>query len=235
MNLGLLELFYHAVGILSCRHKPSDRPDGSKPSYTRQNLAAIRIYSIAATECSEELPPLPIVPYALALSMGVSYQQLRSSRLTTHFDRAKASLEACCSLLEGIGCRWYSAEAMARLGRKALYQIQEVRSDNLQRNRDLRSQATSETLAAPPPEQPETAASCQPLSPHESSCPIGDAPSIPSISESTPGDPLGPASSGIHSIESDGFADIDILFGDFLDLSLPTNFWDPVFFSDTQL
>lgn len=28
----------------------------------------------------------------------------------------------------------------------------------------------------------------------------------------------------------DGFADIDMLFDDFLDLSLPTNFWDPVFF-----
>jgi hypothetical protein len=26
-----------------------------------------------------------------------------------------------------------------------------------------------------------------------------------------------------------GFADIDTLFGEFLDLSLPTNFWDPIF------
>jgi hypothetical protein len=26
-----------------------------------------------------------------------------------------------------------------------------------------------------------------------------------------------------------GFADIDNLFGEFLDLSLPTNFWDPIF------
>lgn len=31
--------------------------------------------------------------------------------------------------------------------------------------------------------------------------------------------------------EPNGFADIDMFFGDFLDLSLPTNFWDPVFLS----
>lgn len=30
----------------------------------------------------------------------------------------------------------------------------------------------------------------------------------------------------------DGFADIDTLFGEFLDISLPTNFWDPIFMED---
>jgi hypothetical protein len=30
----------------------------------------------------------------------------------------------------------------------------------------------------------------------------------------------------------DGFADIDMLFGEFLDLSLPTNFWDPIFMEE---
>ncbi|PLB50491.1 hypothetical protein P170DRAFT_381234 [Aspergillus steynii IBT 23096] len=222
--VGLLELFYHAVGILSCRYKPSERPDASKPSYTRQNLAAIRICSIAATECGRTLPPLPIVPYALALSMGVSYQQLRSSKLITHFDRARASLEACCSLLEDIGSCWYSAEAMARLGRKALHQIQEVRSDPGQRRRDLKSQAESQT------DQPETSASCPSLPTHEGACCVGDAPPISSTPG--PGDPSG--ANGAQSMVSGGFADIDILFGDFLDLSLPTNFWDPVFFSDTH-
>ncbi|KAJ5491797.1 Uracil-DNA glycosylase [Penicillium expansum] len=56
--------------------------------------------------------------------MGVSYRQLRSSRLITHVDRAKASLEACRSILENLSPYWYSAEAMARLGQKALHQIQ---------------------------------------------------------------------------------------------------------------
>jgi hypothetical protein len=30
----------------------------------------------------------------------------------------------------------------------------------------------------------------------------------------------------------DGFTDIDMLFGEFLDLSLPTNFWDPIFMEE---
>jgi len=29
--------------------------------------------------------------------------------------------------------------------------------------------------------------------------------------------------------ERNGFDDIDALFGEYLDLSLPTNFWDPIF------
>lgn len=230
---GLLELFYHAVGILSCRHKPpSDRPGASHPSYIRQNLAAIRIYSIAAIECSQVLPPLPIVPYALALSMGVSYQQLRASKLITHFDRAKASLEACCSQLEDIGNRWYSAEAMARLGRKALHQSQEVRPEHPQRSRDLKSQEACQTAPAAP-KGPERSASCVSLSPHDGACRAVDTPPIASIPAVGPGDPLGPTG-GVQSMDSGGFADIDMLFGDFLDLSLPTNFWDPVFLSDTQ-
>ncbi|KAH8434753.1 transcription factor domain-containing protein [Aspergillus melleus] len=220
-TLGFLELFYHAVGILSCRYKPSDCADSSEPSHTRQNLAAIRIYSIAATECSQELPPLPIVPYALALSMGVAYQQFRSSKLITHFDRAKASLEACCSLLEDIGSCWYSAEAMARLGRRALV-LQNVKSDS---SRDIRSQGISQAMPAAP-EQPDNSTSCLALSSHEDTGRVGDTPLIPSIPAPTPDKPLGP--------DDSEFADIDILFGDFLDLSLPTNFWDPVFFSDTH-
>jgi hypothetical protein len=36
--------------------------------------------------------------------------------------------------------------------------------------------------------------------------------------------------SGMH-----GFADIDTLFGEFLDLSLPTNFWDPIFLEDDMM
>ncbi|KAJ5123464.1 transcriptional regulator family: Fungal Specific TF [Penicillium atrosanguineum] len=122
-TLGILELYYHCVAILSCRYKLTEGLDSSKVSSIRQGLAAIRIHSIVASECRSNLPPLPIVPYAVTLSMGVSYRQLRSSKLVTHLDRAKASLEACCSLLEDLSPQWYSAEAMARLGRKALHQI----------------------------------------------------------------------------------------------------------------
>ncbi|KAL2844311.1 hypothetical protein BJY01DRAFT_215098 [Aspergillus pseudoustus] len=222
-TLGVLELFYHAISILSCRYRPSHRPDASRPSYTRQGLAAVRIYSLVATECPQRLPPLPVVPYAVALSMGVSYQQFRNSKLITHFDRAKSSLEACCSLLEELSTFWHSAEAMARLGRKALRQI-EVKAfedDRPGYGPPLSFVANNQEMLLPKPA----------VYPKESRLLEHRQP--PSLNVERPASPPPNKQHGDiqDSVAGDGFADIDMLFDDFLDLSLPTNFWDPVFFS----
>ncbi|KAF7586474.1 hypothetical protein BBP40_008807 [Aspergillus hancockii] len=231
-TLGFLELFYHAVGILSCRHKLSGCPDGSKPSYIRQGLSAIRIHSIVATECSQYLPPIPIVPYALTLSMGVSYQQFRSSQLITHLDQAKAGLEACCTLLEELGISWYSAEAMARLGRKALHQIEGLDFGHHELNQDPRQPLAPGNMSSKPANA-ENAALCLSLPSYQ-----GDDIPLNSVSgtiqEPSRHGPLDPPGNGMQNLEADGFADIDILFGEFLDLSLPTNFWDPIFFPGQQ-
>ncbi|KAE8390049.1 hypothetical protein BDV23DRAFT_183940 [Aspergillus alliaceus] len=222
-TLGILELFYHAVGILSCRYKVSNHPDGSKPSYIRQGLSAIRIHSIVATECSQDLPPLPIVPYALALSMSVSYQQIRSSKLITHFDRAKASLESCCTLLEALGKPWYSAEAMARLGRRALHQVDGLDLMHHGSNQDANQPSGSGNVAI----DPRDAISTLPPPTYQSDDRLSDVPSTTQISL-THGS-LDTSSNSLQSSEAEGLSDIDMLFGDFLNLSLPTNFWDPVF------
>lgn len=42
-------------------------------------------------------------------------------------------------------------------------------------------------------------------------------------------DVLQPPVGDLDTSMQDGFADIDTLFGDFLDISLPTHFWDPIF------
>ncbi|CAG8424452.1 unnamed protein product [Penicillium salamii] len=207
-TLGFLELYYHSVAILSCRYKPTDSIDG-RLSSVRQGLAAVRIHSIVASECADSLPPFPVVPYSITLSMGVSYRQLRSSKLITHLDRAKASLEACCSLLEDISPYWYSAEAMARLGQKALHQIHGQPTQSKPESRGSRVLETA------------------PVASHEDSVPakrqrINHGPvSPPDIALDTLPAPT--------DLQVDGFADIDTLFGEFLDLSLPTNFWDPIF------
>jgi len=233
---GILELYYHAVGILSCRPKLSDRSDGLEPSYVRQGLAAVRINSIVASECSQDLPPLPVVPYALSLSMGVSYQQFRSSKLITHFDRAKRGLEACCTLLEGLGTYWYSAEAMARLGRKALHHIEglkpETRGHGFESEKQTSAGRVSDTavsasapgMAWPSYHQPNDLASDE-VAPRE------DLATTSAQDLSALGS-LDPSVGGPDLPGDDSFADIDMLFGDFLDLSLPTNFWDPVFFTE---
>jgi hypothetical protein len=42
-------------------------------------------------------------------------------------------------------------------------------------------------------------------------------------------DALQPPVDSLDISVQNGLADIDTLFGEFLDISLPTNFWDPVF------
>ncbi|KKK24423.1 hypothetical protein ARAM_001959 [Aspergillus rambellii] len=242
-TLGGLELYYYAVSILSCRSQLSHRPDDSKPSYARQGLAAVRIYSLVATECSGNLPPLPIVPYAVALSMGVSYQQFRSSRLITHFDRAKASLEASCDLLEELGVYWYSAEAMARLGRKALRHIQGITlkgqgsRPSSGANDDDHDDGEHNNSNATRQENQRPSIANVPVSSYDSNSHhhhhriMSDVPHAAAIPEHEAPLPVDRHQSDIQDPDrSHGFANIDTLFDDFLDLSLPTNFWDPVFF-----
>lgn len=175
--------------------------------------------------------------------MGVSYQHFRSSKLITHFDRAKTSLEACCTLLEVLGVYWYSAEAMARLGRKALHHIEGLKPETRGRGFKPEKQtsfsgapiATSSTVSA--------SASTAPLpsyhnltgygySSNSNEAALEDLPTAPTQDASTLGSLEPYITSGADVLGDDSFADIDMLFGDFLDLSLPTNFWDPVFFTE---
>jgi hypothetical protein len=153
--------------------------------------------------------------------MGVSYRQLRSSRLITHLDRAKASLEACCSLLENLSPYWYSAEAMARLGQKALHQIQ----GQPQVSRDPPSQRNK------PPKQDNSASQLETIhvAPHDTSVPAKRQRNNSHEMESPPNICLDTLPAPLDLDIQDGFADIDTMFGEFLDISLPTNFWDPIF------
>lgn len=196
-----------------------------------------------ASECAGQLPPLPIVAYAISLSMGVSYRQLRSSRLITHFNRAKASLEASCALLEDLSADWYSAEAMARLGRKALLQIDAEQTlegtaahgqppdsggGAAEGRSTLTSANTTPNISGTGPVGHEPDPGHKVMEVDSVLAPV--ARSNDSECEKSMGSPLEEV--GMNDLDSStmhGFADIDTLFGEFLDLSLPTNFWDPIF------
>ncbi|KAL4998102.1 hypothetical protein BDV10DRAFT_76269 [Aspergillus recurvatus] len=235
-TLSVLELYYHAISILSCRYRSSQRFSGSRPSHTRQGLAAVRINSLVGSECAQGMPPLPVIPYAVSLSMGVSYQELRSSKLITHFNRARASLETCCSILEEL-VSWCSAEAMARLGRKALRQIDglsfennmllvAVNSGGKSPNRNTASAADLGISGNSMPPSPYSFDTHHPSSDNLPTVMDPEQHAIPLVDEQQDylQDPT----------RTDGFANIDMLFDDFLDLSLPTNFWDPIFFPSEQ-
>ena len=119
-TLAVLELFHHCVAMWAYRARSINDPIPSTPSYVRQSLASVRTISILTKECPENLPPLPVVPYAVSLSTAVSYRAFRQTKLASHRKRSKEDLEACCKILEKMRDSWWSAGAMADLGTAAL-------------------------------------------------------------------------------------------------------------------
>ncbi|KAJ9300087.1 transcriptional regulator family: Fungal Specific TF [Paecilomyces variotii] len=224
--IGLLELFYHAVSILSCR-SGSSGPGPSRSSLIRRDTSAACICSIMASEWARELPPLPIVPYAISLSMSVSYQQLRQGDFDISFDRAKSNMEFCCSFLEELSMYWDSANAMFRLGRRALKQIEDARARPYE--------ATAHQSRVPlVPSSRRHVFRHEVLS--EATTPEQEADHVATdvnIEDPSSGRtdlvPIGGPSSLDEGFDRGNFEDIDTFFGEYLDLSLPTNFWDPMF------
>lgn len=177
--------------------------------------------------------------------MSVSYQQLRRSKIDTYFNRAKASLEACCILLEELGLYWYSAEAMSLLGRKTLQQIEGTRYSGFEKSKSQpgpssRVARRQSTLG----NEVSSLSHGQSAAPLLAECYDGGHMEMDSTSQKdcNPlcGEPLisPPQDTVAQSLECrlpaedserNGFEDIDALFGEYLDLSLPTNFWDPIF------
>lgn len=105
-----------------CSHKarPITEPVPSSPSYVRKGLSTVRVIQILAEESPNNLPPLPVLPWALSLAVANAYRQFRQSRVPTHRSRAKMELQKCCDLLEKLRPTWWAAGRMADLGRAAL-------------------------------------------------------------------------------------------------------------------
>ncbi|EKG20720.1 Transcription factor fungi [Macrophomina phaseolina MS6] len=121
-----LELFYHAVAMVSHKSRSITDPVRSTPSFVRQSLSAVRVISILSHEFPDDLPPLPIVPYALSLAMSVAYRQFRRSKLQGHKNRAKEDLKTCCHLLNRLRATWWCAGCMADLGTAALHKAEKA-------------------------------------------------------------------------------------------------------------
>ena len=114
----LLEVCYNIIGILSCRAGgPASR------SYNRRIASADRIQKLTADGRFVHLPPLPLVPYAISLSLTVAYRGLRDSHCDP--EKTQSDLAARCGILESLNKKWWTADAMAKLGRKALKNLQQ--------------------------------------------------------------------------------------------------------------
>lgn len=114
---GVLEVCYNIIGILACRSGgPTTR------SYNRRIECADRIQSLVSEGGRTHLPPIPLVPYAVSLSLTVVYRGLRDHHTET--TKGLADLSTRCDMLESLSKKWWTADAMAKLGRKALKSLQ---------------------------------------------------------------------------------------------------------------
>lgn len=114
--------------MTSHRFRAIKAPVRSTPSYTRQSLSAVRVISMLSQEATDNLPPLPIIPYALSMALTVAYRSFRQSKLQKVRDRAEEDIKTCCRVLEGFRDQWWSARAIADIAGAAL-----VKADNSRR------------------------------------------------------------------------------------------------------
>ncbi|KAJ1326124.1 glucose transport transcription regulator RGT1 [Microdochium nivale] len=124
-TLATLEVFYHAVAILSCRY-----PDGSKESAmpapatnSRRSLSADRITSIVGDEFRGGLAYLPFVPYAVSLSLSVAYRKMRFSSVPMFRDRGRRAFRENAVMLRSLGDAFWTAKALAGMAEKTLREM----------------------------------------------------------------------------------------------------------------
>jgi len=235
-----IALLYHIAAIVACRAGIR----GTK-SYNRREAAAKQIESILGSDPSVHQSPLPVASYAASLSMTVAYRKLRDNQVASSSPALVESLAYRCEVLESFKERWWSADAMARLGRKALQKF-----EALSNVPDL-DQQQAVTVVAGPNHEADTLNPLAMLSSAAECHAQGDIPNQPSQTVIAAAGPRERLATNELTMEIqarteeshasadaderlDSFADFDTAFGDFFDLSMPTTFFDPLF-EDTDM
>lgn len=144
-----MELFYHSVAMLSHKSHSPNNPGRATASHVRQSLSSVRVISILQNESPNDLPPLPIVPYAISTAMTVAYRQFRQSKLLSHRKRGKEDLKTCCNLLNRLRTSWWSAGAMADLGCAALKKAENQEKCDSNNTKMARGSKTNGDSATP--------------------------------------------------------------------------------------
>lgn len=116
----MLEIYYHAIAILTSRFREWHPVTASNPASIRQALSTLRMLQIVDETAVSDLPALPIIPYTMTLCLSVTYRQCRAVGTISALNRSKRQLTSAYSVLEEMAYQWWNAEAMAKLGRRAM-------------------------------------------------------------------------------------------------------------------
>ncbi|OAA57011.1 Transcription factor [Niveomyces insectorum RCEF 264] len=130
--LYVLEVYYHAVAILTSRFREWNPVTASNASSMRQALSTMRMLQMAQETPLADVSALPVIPYAMTLCMTVTYRQCREC-LSSVVGRATKHLVTACTALDDLASKWWMAEAMAKLGRQALGKIARLEQQQQQK------------------------------------------------------------------------------------------------------
>lgn len=117
--LATLELFYHAVAILSCRYRGSSSQSNLVRN-TRQTSSALQINSIMEDTALEALVLLPFVPYAVSLALSAAYRDFKHCKTASHRSRARRRLAQSNRHLLSLGSMFWSAAFVSEMATKIL-------------------------------------------------------------------------------------------------------------------
>lgn len=131
-----VEIFYHAISILSCRQPPSAfAPSAPAQAHlphpninARRSLSADRIVDAVSFAMSFPMSPdritiVPFVPYALALSLSVSYRKMRYSKIPLYRLRGRIRFKEIVAILKKLGEIFTCARINAGLGEAILQEM----------------------------------------------------------------------------------------------------------------
>ncbi|OLN87749.1 hypothetical protein CCHL11_05664 [Colletotrichum chlorophyti] len=160
--LATIEVFYHAVIILSCRLSrpgPAAQYASSIPpasANARRSLAAERISSAIRRD---HLSPVPLVPYALSLALSVEYRKMRHSALPMFRARARSAFKSNSELMKRFGDVFWSARVVAGLGERILREMERAATSLAQEAGAPKPSSHVDVPINGKPEEPSAAAS----------------------------------------------------------------------------
>lgn len=123
MCLAYLEIWYHVAAVLSCRFSGP-----GTPHYARRLTSSDQILAIIGNSGYESLPPLPLIPYAMSMSMTVLYRAFRDGERA--IDSTITNLQHCYDTLKGLSRHWTSVRGLARMAKRVLKHITNIGPDD---------------------------------------------------------------------------------------------------------
>lgn len=135
--IATIEIFYHAVAILSCRFPQGGSSQSALPSRatnSRRSLSADRITELFRDEFPGQLSYVPTIPYAVSLSLSVGYRKMRYSQISMFRKRGKRAFAANTALLKDLGEMFWCARTMAGMAEQVLQEMNKAAATIAQEN-----------------------------------------------------------------------------------------------------